>query len=902
MKQRRTLTLSGFRGVDFSHSPLEVKPTRAADMVNFYQDEGGKTRKRPGWRELLRIRDGDGTPQTVNGIFHYEDEVIVHAGRRFYRLITDEGGRMRTEDITESGTYEQSKVDASRLTSTRSQAFYMGRRMYIIGCGDYLVYGSWNDGETRELRRVYEDEDTYIPTTTVGIDGEPLEFHGEQDESGQWYWKVSRTVSATEEANTARETLEHVNLLTRWRENKLEGILSEQYNDIDGGISTRYYNSYQLDATIDEDTEIEVVNDMTGEVFVSVLDPMDWSHTPWMEENMYVLVRKEDADSVTVHTAKYGEVYKSIGFVSLSPSAFPVFTRDNENGNSLITVRFRHTPTAEEAGVKVEDFVPYEDRMTKCSFGIMYGIEGNTDRIFLSGNPVFCNVDFFSEMDNATYFSDLNTIAMGTSAQAVVGYARLSDNTLAVFKERTGGPDTSIFYRTGYYKEEADDAGNLARILPIFPTTAGNVGESVISRHACLDFGGDSLILSRNGVFGIVLSENVATADRYTRERSRSVNARLCKEKELESAVGFCLGSRYYLAVGGHCYVADARMKYYADKDADGSYQYEWWLWDNIPAHVFAELDGMLAFGTKDGRICVFDGEHADRTYTECEAGELALDIVNNQIDCAASVVPSDGDRVIFDTKGLYALYVGTVASVHGERIFADERCILGMSDGTVVYADGEGLATGVPYTVDDVDVGDCSFRLLDASGAVAIPTSADFRLHIDLTGRELVVCEVAEADFRLKLWDGGEVLELAAYDGEVPSMLTARVVHRASVKALWVTPTFDLGSATYPKTLLSLTVTAEPGVPGSMRFGYQTRRDVSLHELRGGGKVFSFDDLSFRDFAFHTGFAQSDTRRVFERGFNYVAFRFMSDTDDDCAIAALEAIYKYNGYQGGIK
>lgn len=885
MKQRGTLTLSGFRGVDFSHSPLEVKPTRAADMVNFYQDEGGRTRKRPGWRERLCIRDENDTPQVINGIFSYEDgerrDVIVHAGCRFYRLITDENGRESVEDITESGTYEPSHVDASRLISARSQAFYMGRRMYIIGCGDYLVYGSWNDGESYELRRVWEDEDTYIPTTTVGIDGEHYnQIYAKQDDNGEIHWVFHG--DGYEHTPGTRESHDDVNLLTRWRENKLQGIKGSYY---------------QLDASIDEGTEIEVINDMTGEVFVPVTDRATWGEpvTEFCKKNKKALIKKSDLGMA--QPEYHGYVYLNIAYVELMSTGFPT-----DNGDSLITVRFRHTPTADEAGVKVEDFVPYEDRVTRCSFGITYGIDGNTDRIFLSGNPSFGNVDFFSEADDATYFSDLNTVAMGTNAQAVVGYARLSDNTLAVFKEHGGGSDASIFYRTGYYKEEVDDAGNLARILPIFPTTAGNIGETVVSRNACLDFGGDSLILSRNGVFGIVLSENISTADRYTRERSRSVNARLCKETGLDDAVALSYNNRYYLAVGGHCYVADARMKYYADKDADGSYQYEWWFWDNIPAHVFAELDGKLYFGTEDGRLCVFDGEHTDRTYTECEAGELAVDIVNNQIDCAMTLTPRDGERVILDTAGLYALYAGSIRQIKGERIYVDEERILGMSDGTVVYADGEGLDAHVPYVVDDVDVASCSFRLLDTGGEAVAPISPDFRLHVELTGQELVVCEATPADFRLKLWEGGEVLVLTAYDGEVPSSPVGRLIHRKTVKAAWITPVFDLGSAAHLKTLLSMTMTAEPGVPSGMSFGYQTRRDAQMHELRGARRAFSLDDLSFREFAFDTGFAQSDTRRVFERGFNYIAFRFASDTDDDCAIGAFSAIYKINGYQGGVK
>lgn len=885
MKERKTLRLSDFRGVDFSSSPLFVKSTRASDMCNLYNDYG-KTRKRPGWRERLCIRDqATDAPLRINGVFEYKmgehRDVIIHAGTRFFRVTVDEQGQESAEDITMSGTYERSRVDESLLTDERSQAFFMAGKMYVIGCGDYLVYGSWDEGKTFELRRVYDGEDTYIPTTTVSIDGEKVQIVL----NGNIGAAEIRGAYVHPNASGLRATLDDVNLLTPWRKNKLQGWLSTKATD--GTVS--YYNVYQLDTTIDEDSEVEIVNELTGERFVC--DVRDTGY------GTYDIIRTEDVGKVITSDMRCGTVYKSLGYVQLYYEVFP-----ENNGDSVITVTFKHTPTADEAGVKVEDFVPYERRVGGCRFGITYGIDGNVDRVFLTGNEAFDNVEFFSAADDATYFSDVNTIAVGSRGRAIVGYARLSDNTLAVFKESGNGSDASIFYRTGYYKQEADDRGNLKRILPIFPTTAGNVGQTVVSRFACVDFGGDPLILSSDGVFGIVLSSNVATADRYTRERSRTVNERLCREEKLSEAVGICYDGRYYLSVGGHCYVADGRFRFYADRSLDESYNYEWWFWDNIPARVFFEVNGALGFGTEDGRICVFDDEHSDRTYIALEAGDLSIDASSGRLsyNTTLPIVPAENDRIVIDTQGLYALYAQPT-DLEGERIKVSEQDIVGMSDGTVVYADGAGLTAGEPYTLDDVDVGFGTLRLLDTKGMAVVPSSADFRLYLPISGRELYLTQVNEGSFALKLWAQGEALMLSAYDGALPSLPTGRMVHRVPVCARWVTPVLDLGSASHPKTLLSMSVTAEPGIHGHMTYGYETRREMRMHELRGG-QPFSLDGLSFHEFSFDTGFARSDTRRLYERGFNYITFCIRSDTDTDCAIAAIEAIYKFNGYQGGLK
>lgn len=884
MRERRTLTLGDFRGVDFSTSPLNVKASRASNMVNLICDFG-KTHKRSGWRERLTIRH-EGKPVRINGIFNYEDgdhrDVIVHAGCRFYRLTVDaDTGREVAEDITLSGTHAPSVVDPERLEDVRSQAVYNRKRLYIIGCGDYLVYGTWDGGVSYELRRVCNGEDTYTPVTTVSIGA----FKGliGKDKSEEY----NKIINYGSEGEDIREVLDGTNYATASRINRLQGIPT----DLSDGNPLNGAPIYHLDATIDEGTVVVIENELTGEIYQN-------------EAGSKVIPSATNAFPIAIIDFENGCLFLNPG-----EKFFPA-----DNGDSVIKVTFVHTPTAEEAGLAEEDFVPYADRIGRCRFGQMFGVSGNTDRLFLSGNEHFPNVDFFSEADDLTYFPDLNTVAMGSDAQAVVGYARLSDNTLAIFKERVGGADASIFYRTGYLSEQYDDRGNLEKLLPVFPTVAGNLGEAMISRHASLDFGGDNLMLSRNGVFGIVLADNVATAVRYTRERSRNVNARLLSEPNLSEAVGYSFDGRYYLAVNSHVYVADARYKISTHDDMDGSYQYEWWYWEDVPARVFSELGGRLVFGTEDGMICELDGECTDRTYLHFEEGDLALDIENNQMDFNATLpfAPREDDRIVITTEGVYALYAANFPRVDGERIYVDDVAIMGIHEGERVYADtvGEsGLAVGVPYTVDDVDVIGCSFRLLSWDDEPVVPATVGFRLLTLVTGRELYATQVTAGDFRLKTHRDGEILVLTDYDGEVPLLPQASICRHRAIRAAWYTPAFDLGSAAYEKTLHSMTMIAEPGIEGVLRFGFETRnfeadvrREVHLHDVMGSGRGFSFEDLTFEDFSFATGFAHSFTKRLFVRGFNYIMFRFVSDEETDCGIGGFEAVFTVNSRKGGVR
>ena len=65
LKDRKSLTLSDFKGVDFSSSPLRVKNNRATSMRNFI-NEYGVNKKRNGWNEVLKFEGSQ-----INGIFQF---------------------------------------------------------------------------------------------------------------------------------------------------------------------------------------------------------------------------------------------------------------------------------------------------------------------------------------------------------------------------------------------------------------------------------------------------------------------------------------------------------------------------------------------------------------------------------------------------------------------------------------------------------------------------------------------------------------------------------------------------------------------------------------------------------------------------------------------------------------
>jgi hypothetical protein len=767
LKDRSTLKLSNFRGVDFSSSPLQVKTNRASSMRNFI-NKYGVNRKRNGWNELAKIEllnNSKRPAQRINCIFQFingtHKEIIVQAGKRFYRLSVNTNGEYLYEDITLSSTYEDAKCDLALLKDQRSQVFFNKSKAYIIGCGDYLVYGSWDSGSTYELRRVYNNEDTYIPTTTISID----------DDSND---------------TDIRASLDNVNLLSSKRINQMLGTNVE---DVDNGVT------WTVDTgCIDKNTDVRVeIETLDGDNTVTIVVSNDKSDKT---------ILYDDGDCAV------GKIDFSTGKITLYIATTPqIENRDN------IYVTFEYTQEG------------YLERILNCNFGILFGVNGNTDRLFLSGNSDYPNIEFFSEMDDFTYFCDLNTASMGSDSVAINGFGRLSDSTLVVYKGESG-QEATIFYQTGQYETTYDSSGNIDTVQGEFPFTAGSIGEGVVSRYACANFAGDNLILSNNGVFGIVLGDNVAVTERYVRERSRSINEKL-KEHDLSEAVGIVFQNKYYLAVDGVCYIADSRYKYTSEDDIDGSYNYEWWYWDNIPARVWANIDNKLYFGTDDGRICVFDDEYTDRTYyTITESGYLSFNQDNSTVTYDVTDIgelsendilkiskltyqykvdplPDEEGGMYYETDcGLHSLFASDV-KVSGNKIISTDDEIVDIHDGIEVYAGSvseSGLGVGTAYYIYDVDYGECTYKLKDSKGN-AIEFNSDyeggFYLYEKLLYRDLYITNVVDGTFQLKLYKNSKPITLLHADNLLWTAhdICAKIAHIKNVVAEWYTPVLDLGT-----------------------------------------------------------------------------------------------------------
>ncbi len=1000
LKDRKTLVLDDLKGVDFSTSPFEVSPNRATDMRNLINRYGTNC-KRNGWRELFSTESDKRETRRINGFWKYGNHFLLHAGARFYRVDVADG-EYSLRDITESSTHAPSLVDAGRLRDDRSEAYLRNERLYIVGAGDYLVYGTWNGGESYELRRVENGEDTYIPTTTININ---CDAESESDVKG---------------------VLDEPNLLCKKRINRLVGTDKDEatwtldspieegsevkvrveFYDVNGEVAEKVYiNGYTRKGTVIDGGKLpdEVIPDevVTGSdtLYRYMSEPYEYGEevetggsvnfeegkitlsfaTPTVSntDNIYVTfvsARREKRERVEVFTGeghkditvkldlqpkegetirvniKYynsgtidyineytnslGETYGRGGCYlyrdetyhkAINPDnppslaatvnfetgeiAFNIDTQNYRYSTKLennITITYVPSGQDEEHGVEDKKEAEMNaDDINGCSFGMLFGAYGNTDRLFVTGNDLRPNVDYYSASDDFTYFTSGQTAALGSDSSPIGGYARLSDSTMVIYK-KAADREATIYYRTGSVREYYDGEGKLCEGETVFPVTAGAIGETLISRSACVNFAGDNIMLSRNGVFGVVLGQNLVAAERYTRERSRSVNERLCAHANLSEAVGVVFENRYYLSVDGVCYIADARYKYRASDDADGSYNYEWWYWDNLPARIWAVIDGKLYFGTDDGKICVFDSEYTDRTLFKCYPGELGFNSSDGTVTFSEAVRAGiyEGKHFEFTSPDVYSLYLDTDGlEVREGRIYVPQSVIFGIYDGTELYVDragDSGLIEGGTYKIYNTDIGDGCFELLDGNGEAVSVLCSGFRLHRAMRGRRLFVTEISDNSFKLKDYATGEYIAVSDFGDKLPSAVSAQLIDARDIIAEWYSPIFDLGTNMASKTILGLTVACDNRFEGRLKVGYRTR--FSDRELTACvNRRFAFDNFSFDNMSFDTGFAVSHTFRLNQRNVNYIVLRCVSEGDGGCALQSLSLLYKINKNNRGI-
>ncbi len=284
-------------------------------------------------------------------------------------------------------------------------------------------------------------------------------------------------------------------------------------------------------------------------------------------------------------------------------SAGTDYTADLAAGKVTFTTAPGKSPITGEDNVRITAsrlVVGYADRINKCRFGTLFGVNGAADRLFLSGNPDFVNYDWHSGQNDPTYWPDTGYSVIGTEKSAIVGYSIINDRLATHKDEQADGRNVVI------------RQGDLVDSEAVFPVVNTLQGQGAVATYSFAYLVNEPLFLTKLGVYAITAQD--ITGEKYAQNRSFFVNGKLLEEENLQEAFAFVYKDLYWLCINGVAYILDGLQPLQTDKSMPYSTrQYAAFYRTNVPARVMWEREGQLFFGSPDGRICQFYDDPASQ-------------------------------------------------------------------------------------------------------------------------------------------------------------------------------------------------------------------------------------------------------------------------------------------------
>lgn len=254
------------------------------------------------------------------------------------------------------------------------------------------------------------------------------------------------------------------------------------------------------------------------------------------------------------------------------------------------------SPVTGEDNVKITAYRTvegYASRVNKCKIGVLYGVNGGNDRLFLTGNPDYINYDWYSESYMPSYFPDTNYSKLGSDASAIIGYSKIN-NYLATHKDDFERDQNIIIRGSATVDDKV-----------VFRVTNALQGCGAVAPYSFGYIANEPLFLTTQGVFAVTAQD--VTGDKYSQNRSFYLNGKLLNEQHLEDAYACVYKDMYLLCINNVVYVLDGLQSVVSDKAMPyATRQFCGFYRTNVPANCMWVKDGELWFGSLDGKVAKF--------------------------------------------------------------------------------------------------------------------------------------------------------------------------------------------------------------------------------------------------------------------------------------------------------
>lgn len=272
------------------------------------------------------------------------------------------------------------------------------------------------------------------------------------------------------------------------------------------------------------------------------------------------------------------------------------FSVNRSTGAVTFTTAPGVSPVSGEDNVKITAFRTvdgYADRINKCKIGILFGVNGAADRIFLSGNPDYINYDWYCDYNNPLYWPDTGYATLGTAKSAIIGYSIINDR-LAAHKDSMED-DRNVILREGDITDNE----------PTFKIVNTLQGAGAVAPYSFAYLANEPLFLTDLGIYAITPQD--ITGEKYSQNRSFFLNGKLLEEPNMSESYACVFKDLYWLCLNNVAYILDGLQPIQTDKSLPyATRQYVGFYRTNLPARVMWTHDSRLYFGTSDGKVCRF--------------------------------------------------------------------------------------------------------------------------------------------------------------------------------------------------------------------------------------------------------------------------------------------------------
>ena len=513
----RTTVYSNLLGVDFRSDQTEVERRRSPNMVNMISDMGGNPIKRDGYRRVAYAYAG-----------------LVTAQSKPYGVRKDNTGVVIVPISIGTGSSEIIEDVQKAVTVPPSIAF--GDIKAVFGYQQF-VFVLFDNGAVKADTTKYNKGAEAYEITGLGTGMMSVGALGSTAPVCEEIIPLSIIGLNPNAEGTAGTVLYGKNLMSIYQTYSYAG---------DGTTKT---------------FKIPLYSKMGAWAKVEQMD----ANGNWIEKTLgtdFTLGTASNVEAAMIDgsgTANFSVVDSTITFTTAPPK--PSSTLAGED-NVRITV----------APFNMADTVDLEGQS-----GVRKGYYNeNFKKLFDSNAHFFYDARLFLAVVEKTYYSEVNNPFLIPDSyyfsvdNEVIAYQRMSSN-LAIITKDTG--KNTIFLASAT-SDTATLGENMTVSFSVKPT---NAGVGAITGNVGGVLNDEPMFLSSTGLYGMLTNWS---SEKYAVNRSGRINRKMCKEPNLENAVGCAFNGYYYLAINSHIYILDGRHK---DNTRSGETSYECYYFENVP-------------------------------------------------------------------------------------------------------------------------------------------------------------------------------------------------------------------------------------------------------------------------------------------------------------------------------